>query len=150
MFRKDVMVSSPFDERVRYIYAQAQEVENIISRIEGVVFVRVVLTGVDVDSLARDRNAQQMTAAVYVKHVASAELPSRIAELRALVARALPVGEEDRVAVYLEVVRSAASTRGSAHPSTPPYSWWPGAAAVMLLLAGGAVYWIRRLRAARS
>lgn len=157
VFRKDGMVSSPFDERVRYVYAQAQEIENVISRIEGVVFVRVVLTIADLDANRRDSGPMASSAAVYIKHSMSSDLPERVTELKNLIARGIPQASEDQIALYMDVVgppsRLANAVVSAASDDTgatwPPYVKWLAVVAGLLIsLVGGFFgyrYWRQRV-----
>lgn len=153
VFRKDGMVSSPFDERVRYVYAQAQEIENVISRIEGVIFVRVVLTIADLDANRRDSGPMASSAAVYIKHSMSADLPERVAELKHLITRGIPQASEDQIALYMDVIGPPSRLRNTpqaegvdgASDASPSYAKWAGWVAGLVILlvvaALGYRYW---------
>jgi type III secretion protein J len=66
VFRKDGMISTPTEERGRYVYALSQELEKTISQIDGVVLARVhpVLP----DRVAPGEPVMPSSCAVLVKH----------------------------------------------------------------------------------
>lgn len=148
VFRKDSMVSSPFDEKVRLAYAQAQEIEQVISRLEGVVLVRVVLNSFDIDSGSRDKAARPGgSVAAYIKHTPASEVPRRVAELRELISRAVPNTDEDRVSIYLEAIKPAAApAKPGAVPSGQGAILLAIGTGLLLMVGAGGAWWFWRRR----
>lgn len=66
IFRKEGVISSPLEERARYIYALSQELESTISQIDGVLVTRVHV--VLPERVAPGQPIQPASAAVFIKH----------------------------------------------------------------------------------
>ncbi|MCC5640915.1 type III secretion system inner membrane ring lipoprotein SctJ [Limnobacter sp.] len=88
IFKKEGMISSPLEERARYLYGLSQELERTISTIDGVLSARVHLV------LPEQRNPgdalSPSSAAVFVKYNPSSRFVTHIAKVRALVENAVP------------------------------------------------------------
>lgn len=66
VFKKEGVISSPLEERARYIYALSQELESTISQIDGVVVARVHV--VLPERVAPGEPVQPASASVFIKH----------------------------------------------------------------------------------
>jgi type III secretion protein J len=66
IFRKEGVISSPLEERARYIYALSQELESTLSQIDGVLVARVHV--VLPERIAPGEPVQPASAAVFIKH----------------------------------------------------------------------------------
>ena len=66
IFQKDGVISTPLEERARYIYALSQELESTLSSISGVVVARVHV--VLPERIAPGEPVQPASAAVFIKH----------------------------------------------------------------------------------
>ncbi|TDO96330.1 type III secretion system inner membrane ring lipoprotein SctJ [Marinomonas balearica] len=66
VFKKDGVISSPLEERARYIYALSQELESTISQIDGVLIARVHV--VLPERVAPGEAVQPASSAVFIKH----------------------------------------------------------------------------------
>jgi type III secretion protein J len=99
VFSKDGLISSPVEERARYLYALSQELSGTLSHIDGVLFARVHLvlpergTGLDKGSPS--------SAAVFIKHRAEYDIEILQPQVRRLVANSIPDLSADRVTVVL-------------------------------------------------
>lgn len=99
IFKKEGLISSPMEERARYLYALSQELSASISQIDGVVAadVHVVLP-------ERGRPGETptpATAAVFIKHQAGYNLETVLPQVKKLVASSIPNLTTDRVTVVL-------------------------------------------------
>lgn len=72
VFKKDGLISSPVEERARYLYALSQDLSATLSRIDGVLFARVHL--VLPERGTGGEPAMPASAAVFIKHRAEANL----------------------------------------------------------------------------
>ncbi len=88
VFKKEGVISTPLEERARYIYALSQELEHTISQIDNVVLARVHV--VLPERVAPGQPVQPSSAAVFIKHLP--ELDSDTIEHRvlAMVSRSIP------------------------------------------------------------
>ncbi|MEJ2418897.1 MAG: type III secretion inner membrane ring lipoprotein SctJ [Exilibacterium sp.] len=66
VFKKEGVISTPLEERARYIYATSQELESTLSLIDGVVVARVHV--VLPERIAPGEPVQPASAAVFIKH----------------------------------------------------------------------------------
>lgn len=69
IFKKEGVISTPLEERARYIYALSQELESTLSQIDGVIVARVHV--VLPERIAPGEPVQPASAAVFIKHAAS-------------------------------------------------------------------------------
>lgn len=99
IFKKEGMISSPLEERARYIYALSQELEQTLSAIDGVTAARVHV--VLPERLAVAEPFLPSAASVFIKHQKSYNLESVITPVRSLVANSIPGLAADRVMVVL-------------------------------------------------
>ncbi|ADZ90362.1 type III secretion system inner membrane ring lipoprotein SctJ [Marinomonas mediterranea] len=66
VFKKEGVISSPLEERARYIYALSQELESTISQIDGILIARVHV--VLPERIAPGEAVQPASSAVFIKH----------------------------------------------------------------------------------
>lgn len=99
IFKKEGLVSSPVEERARYIYALSQELENTLSQIDGVLAARVHVVLPERGSVGEA--ATPSTAAVFIKHQAGINLDALRPQVRRLVTHAIPGLTEDRVSIIM-------------------------------------------------
>lgn len=99
VFSKDGLISSPVEERARYLYALSQELSGTLANLDGVLFARVHLvlpergTGLDKGSPS--------SAAVFIKHRVEYDIELLQPQVRRLVANSIPDLSVDRVTVVL-------------------------------------------------
>lgn len=88
MFRKEGVISTPLEERARYIYALSQELEATLSQIDGVVVARVHV--VLPERVAPGEPVQPASAAVFIKHTAALDPDSVRGRIQQMVASSIP------------------------------------------------------------
>lgn len=88
IFQKDGVISTPLEERARYIYALSQELEATLSQIDGVVVARVHV--VLPERIAPGEPVQPASAAVFVKYRTDLDPDSVQSRIRKLVASSIP------------------------------------------------------------
>ncbi|WP_164719096.1 type III secretion system inner membrane ring lipoprotein SctJ [Bradyrhizobium sp. LVM 105] len=100
LFKKDRMISSDTEERVRYIYGVTQELSQTLSSIDGVLNARV--HAVLPETASDDRNPPvSSTAAVLVRYKPGAPIDQIVPKIKELVANSLRGLSYDRVSVAL-------------------------------------------------
>lgn len=88
IFKKEGVISTPLEERARYIYALSQELEATLSQIDGVVIARVHV--VLPERVAPGEPVQPASAAVFIKHTASLDPDSVRGRIQQMVASSIP------------------------------------------------------------
>lgn len=115
IFRKEGLVSSPLEERVRYIYALSQELASTLTQMDGVVTARVHVVLPERGGVGEA--ALPSTAAVFIKHQAGYNLETLQPQIRKLVTHSIPGLTEGRVSIALVAARplaiSPATSNGS-------------------------------------
>ena len=99
IFRKEGLVSSPLEERARYIYALSQELTNTLSQMDGVLAARVHVVLPERGELGE--SSTPSTAAVFLKHQVGYSFDALRPQIRQLVTHAIPGLTEDRVSITL-------------------------------------------------
>ena len=87
VFKKTGMISSPSEERIRFMDALAQDIARTISMIEGVVDARVHVVLPENDPFAR--NALPSSAAVAIRSRWNADITDLVPSVKALVKNAI-------------------------------------------------------------
>lgn len=87
VFQKSGIISSPFEERVRYIYALGESVAQTISQIDGVVSARVHVVLPEEPQLGQP--VRPSSAAVFIKHEPNVDLEFFVPQIRRLVSSAI-------------------------------------------------------------
>ncbi|WP_276807910.1 type III secretion system inner membrane ring lipoprotein SctJ [Castellaniella defragrans] len=113
IFRKEGLVSSPLEERARYIYALSQELTNTLSQMDGVLAARVHVVLPERGEIGEA--ATPSTAAVFIKHRVGYSFDALRPQIRQLVTHAIPGLTEDRVSITLV----SAQPGSGAEPAAP-------------------------------
>ena len=103
VFQKEGIISSPLEERARYIYALSQELEYTFSQITGVVVARVHV--VLPEKVAPGEPIQPSSAAVFIKHQNSLDPDVALPKIRRMVASSIPglaeAGQDSIAVVFM-------------------------------------------------
>jgi type III secretion protein J len=99
VFKKEGLISSPLEERARYLWALSQELSETISQIDGVIKARVHV--VLPERSTGGEPALPSTASVFVKHRRGYSLEDSLPQIRRLVAGSIPGLSPDKVNVVL-------------------------------------------------
>jgi type III secretion protein J len=136
IFRKEGLISSPMEERVRFVYALSQELSSTISRIDGVLAARVHVVLPNNDYTVA--GTVPSSAAVFIRYQSDYNLEELIPQIKMLVTNSIEGLAYDKVSVVLFPV-----------PPPPPLSsdeqWWefaslrldPSSASTFMLVIGG-------------
>jgi type III secretion protein J len=121
VFKKEGLISSPLEERARYIYALSQELSNTLSKIDGVLAARVHV--VLPERGAAGENGVPSTSAVFIKHQEGYNLEIIQPQIRRLVTNSIPGLTAERVSVVFVAAQprtasGSAAERGSAGTGT--------------------------------
>lgn len=99
VFKKEGLISSPLEERARYLYALSQELSGTLARLDGVVAARVHVVLPERGS-AGDPNLPS-SAAVFIKHQENHNLDTVQPQIRRLVTNSIPGLTPEKVSIIL-------------------------------------------------
>jgi type III secretion protein J len=140
VFKKDGMISTPAEERARYLSALAQELESSLSQIDGVVLARVhpVLP----ERIVPGEPVLPSSCAVLIKYRPGWNPDDYEDGIRHLVLASIPGLEQSSDAGHgISVVFvEAEPVAPRAAPSNNARYWWAGAAATLAVAAGAGAY----------
>jgi type III secretion protein J len=148
LFKKEGLISSPTEERVRFIFGIQQELASTIGSIDGVMLARVHIVLPNNDPLVTQ--VRPSSASVFVKHRTSIDLLSLVPAIKNLVMHAVQGLSYDQVTVTLV----AAEPEVRPKPATASegggaglLAWLVPAMLLLVLLAAGVALkmgWIPR------
>lgn len=143
VFKKEGLISSPLEERARYIYALSQELSNTLSKIDGVLAARVHV--VLPERGVAGETGVPSTSAVFIKHQEGYNLDIIQPQIRRLVTNSIPGLTADRVSVVFvsaqpRVVSGASNAGADAAPAATTTVWGMEAPAHSAGLLAGALW----------
>jgi type III secretion protein J len=158
VFKSSGLISSPTEERARFIYALSEELSRTISDIDGVLSARIHVVLPKNDLLRQD--ATPSSASVFIRHDARAPLKSLLPHVKMLVANSIEGLSYEKVSVVLVPVErpsieavaprtvGAATQAGLMAPRTGSGSaqtlYLSLAGLAALLLTGALAFWLGR------
>lgn len=99
VFQKSGLISSPTEERIRYISALSQEISDTLMQIDGVLSARVHVALPENDPLAEE--TKPPSAAVFIKYRAGYDLESSMPDLKNLVTKSIEGLSFDNVEIVM-------------------------------------------------
>ncbi len=161
IFQKEGLISSPLEERIRYVYGLSQSISETLSQIDGVVTARVHIVLPQAQQF--DEVIKPSSAAVFIKYRPGLGIEETIPKIKIIVQNSVEGLSYDKISVALFAAREEPDT----HLMGPPLGYFLGlritedsmdrfilllaGLGVLLLLAlGGNGYLLWRLRQARS
>ena len=118
IFQKSGLVSSPTEERIRYMYALSQEIADTLMRIDGVMNARVHIVLPDNDPLAA--KVTPSSCAVFIRYRPGFDLEALSPQLKNLVMRSIEGLNYDNVSLVLIPAASVAVAPVAPVPATAP------------------------------
>lgn len=125
IFRKEGLVSSPLEERARYLYALSQELGNTLSQLDGVLVARVHIVLPERRTIGEASTPS--SAAVFIKHRRDYTLDALRPQIRQLVAHSIPDLNEGQVAIVLVPSRPISRHNAFTAPDNASYTLRPAA-----------------------
>jgi type III secretion protein J len=147
VFKKEGFVSTPTEERARFMYALSQELSSTIANIDGVVVARVHLAVPEKDPLAD--KAKTAAASVFIKHRSGVDLAPHMGRIKALVVNAVEGLPYDAVTVIMFPAEAWPGGAAARPPQTAAASGFQGLDVPLLASASlggsalllGALWW---------
>lgn len=137
MFKKDGLISTPTEERVRFIYGMSQELEKTLGSIDGVINARVHIVLPNNDPLAE--HVKPSSASVFIKHRAATNVTTLTPAVKNLVIRSIEGLNYENVNVTMMVGEAQAQAPIIPAASFATSKYVMLIAGVGLLIALGAI-----------
>lgn len=135
IFSDDGLISSPLEERARFVYAISEELSTTLGEIDGALAVRVHVVIPEKEPANRQRS--EASAAVFIKHQEGYDFMAFIPQIKELVSNSVEGLSYDKVSVVLFpssatdlLPRAVASDQGAGLLARP------GVALTVILLLG--------------
>lgn len=99
LFQKDGLISSPLEERARFIYALSQSVQETLSQIDGVLVARVHVV-LPEESISGELR-KPSSASVFIKYHPSFDLEDMKSDIKLIVEKSIQGLSYDKVSVVM-------------------------------------------------
>ena len=99
IFKKDGLISSPLEERVRYIYALSEQVEETLSQIDGVVTSRVHVVLPENNPFSD--GVKPSSASVFIKYLPGSQLEEIKSQIKFIVEKSIEGLTYDKVSLVM-------------------------------------------------
>ncbi|SPS02711.1 Protein hrpB3 [Cupriavidus taiwanensis] len=141
LFKKDGLVATPTEERVRFIYGLSQELSATLSKIDGVIVARVQIMLPNNDPLAQQKKPS--SASVFVKYRSDSDANALVPQIKTLVMHSVEGLTYDAVSVTA-VAADPIDLSKSAQTQVSRLPTLIAAALVLLIGAVSLFLWLRR------
>lgn len=107
LFKKEGLISSPLEERIRFIYALSQSVSETLSQIDGVITARVNVVLPENDPFAE--YVKPASASVFIKYRPETNLKDIKSEIKMIVEKSIEGLDYEKVSVVMLPARGSSS-----------------------------------------
>jgi type III secretion protein J len=154
VFKQEGLISSPLEQRARFIYAISEELSRTLSQLDGVITARVHI--VIPERRPNEQNSSPPSAAIFIKYQDDYDLNAYVPQIKQLVANAVEGLSYDKVSVVLFPSTSRADLAVKPKPvedvdrKTVIYMAGGGALVVLLLVGVIAFLLLGRRRGGKA
>ena len=101
VFKKEGLLSTPLEEKARFVFAVSQELSATLASMDGVLDARVHIVPLETNELGE--RVSPATVSVFIKHaqVASAEISGRVDDIRKLVSKSVQGIDPENIHISL-------------------------------------------------
>jgi type III secretion protein J len=99
VFKQEGLISSPLEQRARFIYAMSEELSRTLSQLDGVISARVHI--VIPERRPNESTMSPPSAAIFIKYQDDYDLNGYVPQIKQLVANAIEGLSYDKVSVVL-------------------------------------------------
>lgn len=144
LFRKRGLVSTPAEERIRYIYGAEQALERTLLDVNGVIVAHVHVVIPENDPLSD--KIKPSSASVYIKYRPGVDLKMMAPMVKDLVAHSIEGLSYDNVSLFVQAAPPKESDRseGLQGGALAQALWWSALALVLSTIVVAAVLFLRR------
>jgi type III secretion protein J len=142
LFKRDGLVSTPTEERVRFIYGLSQELSQTLSRIDGVLVARVHIVLPNNDPLAEQ--VKPSSASVFIKYQRGFDADALTAQIKSLVTHSVEGLSYEQVSVTAVATDPVPSVQRESRGLAGPFVIV--AALAFVASVAGLVLWLRPAR----
>lgn len=107
LYKKDGLISSPMEERIRYMFALSQSIAETLTNIDGVLVARVHVALPESDKYSGD--TKPTSASVFIKHQSQFHPDSAIPEIKRIIESSIEGLLYERIAIFMSPAVSISS-----------------------------------------
>jgi type III secretion protein J len=148
LFKKEGLISSPTEERIRFVYGVQQGLADTLSKIDGIIVARVHIVLPHNDPLSTA--TKPSSASVFVKYRRGTEIQTLVPAIKNLVVHAVEGLEYNQVTVTsIAASGNKGVLSGVNTESSPLLTWLLFGGSAVALLACGTGLWLAKKKGFR-